>query len=85
MCSQERWVGQGSPGTPQQDGSTGFQAAAVKVTEYDSAGTRERYALRQVRRRIEHDGIPGPHHATLLHDTWTKTAGGKKMIVLLTK
>ena len=86
MCSQERWVGQGSPGNPQQDGSSGFQAVAVKETEYDAAGKRERYALKQVRRRIKDHGIPGPHHVILLHDMWTGTAaGGKKMIVLVTK
>lgn len=85
VCSQEMWVGQGTPGTPQLDGTTGFQAVAVKVAPLDDAVRQERRALRLVQDNVQELNIPGPHHLTMLLDHWKIKSPESTTQVLITR
>lgn len=84
MCSQEKWVGQGPPTSPQADGSTGWMAVAVKEMEKTDNAKAEGEALELVQAKLEQ--TPKPHHVTSLVEAYDATQpNGTELRVVVTK
>lgn len=84
MCSQEKWVGQGPPKSPQADGSTGWMAVAVKEMKKTVEADAEYNALTTVQAKLEQ--TPMPHHVTSLVEAYDSThPNGTALRIMVTK
>lgn len=80
MCSHQRWVGQGVPGSPH--GGT-FEAVAVKMVVRNDDAERELDILGQVQQALQ--GQAGPHHIIQLLESMQAVCNSVHILVFICK
>ncbi len=85
MCSGQRWVGWGSPDSPQLGRAEGWEPVAIKIVRNSDHAQREVTALQEVQQALEQ--LPGRRHVVQLLEshTHTKQPAGESQMHIVTR
>ena len=85
MCSGQRWVGVGAPGSPQTGQTQGWEPVAIKMTWDSDEAMQELAGLQKLQCALKQS--PGHDHVIQLLDSYTQTeqSSGESWMYMITR